>query len=192
MAEHLIKVNCQHYFWQIQFLDHIVVPVYRTLANLHPAAEEPYQVAWLLIHADAGADTDEPYCCTLMNVIDPQLWCHKGHLIVNGKHQVVLVNKKKWTVAGEVLASRGERQKDVMDIFQVLFSFWKQMRWSDYIKSTLFTRPLSRTTCWIKKWWRLSSDRFFTVEVGRGEWGAHWYKLDWVDLIILSDTFWQW
>jgi len=59
---------------QIQFLDHIVVPVYRTLADLHPAAEEPYQV--------------------------------------------VLVNKKKWTVAGQVLASRGERQNDVMDIFQ--------------------------------------------------------------------------
>ena len=36
-------------------------------------------------------------------------------------HQVVLVNKKKWTVAGEVLASRGERLNDVMDIFQVLF-----------------------------------------------------------------------
>ena len=34
-------------------------------------------------------------------------------------HQVVLVNKKKWTVAGQVLASRGERQNDVMDIFQV-------------------------------------------------------------------------
>ena len=31
-------------FPQIQFLDHIVVPVYRTLADLHPAAEEPYQV----------------------------------------------------------------------------------------------------------------------------------------------------
>ena len=29
------------------------------------------------------------------------------------------MNKKKWTVAGQVLASRGERQKDVMDIFQV-------------------------------------------------------------------------
>ena len=29
------------------------------------------------------------------------------------------MNKKKWTIAGEVLASRGERQKDVMDIFQV-------------------------------------------------------------------------
>ena len=31
----------------------------------------------------------------------------------------MLVNKKKWTVAGQVLASRGERQNDVMDIFQV-------------------------------------------------------------------------
>jgi len=59
---------------QIQFLDHIVVPVYRTLADLHPAAEEPYQV--------------------------------------------VLVNKKKWTIAGEILAARGEKQNDVMDIFQ--------------------------------------------------------------------------
>ena len=40
-------------------------------------------------------------------------------VIITVISKVVLVNKKKWTVAGEVLASRGERQKDVMDIFQV-------------------------------------------------------------------------
>ena len=29
------------------------------------------------------------------------------------------MNKKKWTIAGEILAARGEKQNDVMDIFQV-------------------------------------------------------------------------
>lgn len=59
---------------QIQFIDHIVVPVYKTLALLDPGAEEPYQG--------------------------------------------VLVNRTKWSVAGKVLADRGQRHKDVMDIFQ--------------------------------------------------------------------------
>lgn len=59
---------------QIQFIDQIVEPVYRTLALLDPAAEEPYKGA--------------------------------------------MVNKGKWAAAGVVLDARGERHKDVMDIFQ--------------------------------------------------------------------------
>ena len=103
-----------------------MVPVYRTLADLHPAAEEPYQVNISLgFHnylqkiqiqiARSWFDFDYKKCL-------PQLTSCKRHsvCIIIVISQVVLVNKKKWTVAGEVLASRGERQKDVMDIFQVL------------------------------------------------------------------------
>ena len=56
-SKRLIKANNQLHPWQIQFLDHIVVPVYRTLADLHPAAEEPYQVpphSWLLLILNVG------------------------------------------------------------------------------------------------------------------------------------------
>ena len=41
--------------------------------------------------------------------------------------QVVLDNKKKWTIAGEILAARGEKQNDVMDIFQVTTTIFNQV-----------------------------------------------------------------
>ena len=72
--------------------------------------------------------------------------------------KVVLVNKKKWTIAGEVLASRGERQKDVMDIFQVSMRTMKTMRTgrNDLLQKQntvvdFINQPILRTICWIKR-----------------------------------------
>ena len=75
--------------------------------------------------------------------------------------KVVLVNKKKWTIAGEVLASRGERQKDVMDIFQVSHEDMRtitKMRTlcPDHLQKQntvvdFINQPILRTICWIKR-----------------------------------------
>ena len=93
--------------------------------------------------------------------------------------KVVLVNKKKWTIAGEVLASRGERQKDVMDIFQVNHENMRTItkmrtRCPDHLQKQntvvdFINQPILRTICWIKRWSRLSADTNLT-------WSWAWYQ----------------